>query len=118
MDNRSYQKVWQYIKTMKYFTIMEIQILLALDNENTLNIESLEKYLIQLYNFGIIKQAEEDTYVLKEDLGYFAPKCFSDSVIYNPNNDKIVAFSGQNFNSNVTNSINLYNGGKNDETTH
>jgi len=112
MDDSSYQKVWQYIKTMRYFTIIEIQILLALDNENTLNTEKLEQYLIQLHNFGVIKKAEEDSYVLKEDLEYSAPSAFSSSLIYNSNSDQIISSPCLDFESNDTNNITLYNGEK------
>lgn len=118
MNDSSYQKIWQYIKTMRYFTTIEIQILLALDNENTLSTEILEQYLVQLHNFGVIKKAEEDSYVLKEDLGYFAPKVFNNSVIYNPNSDQIISFISLDFEPNATNNITLYNGEKNDKTIH
>lgn len=106
------QKVWNYIKEMQYFSVIEIQVLLGLDNNNMYNYEDIENYLDQLYKYGIIEQNSSHNFVLKKDIGQLAPKVLQEHIIYNPNSGKILPYSIIAYNPNFNSSVTLGHGDK------
>lgn len=112
MDDLVYQKVWNYIKEMRYFSVIEIQVLLALDNNNKYNYKDIEGYLDNLHKYGIIEQHCSDNFILKKDIGQLAPKVLQEYLIYNPNSGKILPYSIIAYNPNFNNSVTLGHGDK------
>lgn len=68
VSTKPYQKIWEYIRIMKYFSFFDVQVLCAIDNIDITSAE-IENYLVNLDNKKIIQKQHDNTYLLIKDLG-------------------------------------------------